>query len=178
MIMETIRLSLQEEHPQNLTSYLERKSNNEEDTSERIKDLFNEFVATGLGPNEAAAKAINQVAVEQEVKKQYMNLNGTVLLEMPGKMDLKLHAGDTRKIFADVLMKYLKNIKKNPSNPKFRNFKISNKVFDKITSSEGGIQFVQSVGFEIFHNESDFMCSVPLSADLDAMLEALESLDG
>jgi hypothetical protein len=183
MIMETIKLSLQDEDPGRLSTYLEKNSNkdaanNDTDTSERIKQLFSDFTALGLNPNEAATKAINQVANEQqEKKKRKKQIKGSIHQKNEketDKMKIISVGKGSRKNVSETMVKYLSNVKKNPSAPKYRCFKISNKVFDKIASSEWGLELVHSVGFEIFSNELDFMCSIPLSSDLDAMLEAIE----
>ena len=72
-------------------------------------------------------------------------------------------------------LKYLENAIKEPWTPKFRTFRLSNKVADKITRIEGGIGLLQSLGFEIFGTDHDFMATIPLLADLDSMKVRIES---
>ena len=182
--METIKASLQDEHPNEVPSYLERDpskevTNQSTDPSERIKQLFSEFSASGLNANEAAAKAINQVATEEQEKKKRRLIFRRTNPKKKGKEmnKIKVISMEKRKNVSETLVKYLSNVKKNPSASKYRCFKVSNKVFDKITSLERGLELVQSVGFEIFSNELDFMCNVPLSADLDLMLEAIKDIN-
>ena len=90
----------------------------------------------------------------------------------------QLNAGDKTKV-ANVLStakKYVANVQKNPSNPRFRNFRLSNKVFDRITSTPGSIGLLKSLGFVIFHSDADFVTSIPLSVDLTLMGSVFDNL--
>eukprot|EP00980_Cylindrotheca_fusiformis_P000481 scaffold119_cov131-Cylindrotheca_fusiformis.AAC.11 len=80
---------------------------------------------------------------------------------------------------ADVLsttLKYLKNASKEPWAPKYRTFKLSNKVADQITRAEGGLGLLQSLGFDIFGTSQDFRANIPVSSDLKAMTDNLTIL--
>ena len=73
-------------------------------------------------------------------------------------------------------LKYLKNAIKEPWSPKFRTFKLSNKVADKITKVHGGLKLLESMGFEVFGTSQDFKASIPVSADLERMNASIEGL--
>ena len=73
-------------------------------------------------------------------------------------------------------LKYLENAIKEPWTPKFRTFRLSNKVADRITRIEGGIGLLQCLGFDVFGTGNDFMATIPLVTDLDAMKVIIESL--
>lgn len=72
--------------------------------------------------------------------------------------------------------KYLDNARKEPWNPKFRVFKVSNKVFDRIASIKGGIDLIQSLGFSFFPTDTDFVGCIPLAANLDLMHNTMNEL--
>ena len=83
---------------------------------------------------------------------------------------------DAVAIVLSTALKYLENAMKEPWTPKFRTFRLSNKVADKISRIEGGIGLLQSLGFEIFGTGHDFMATIPLLVDLDSMKVQIESL--
>jgi len=66
-----------------------------------------------------------------------------------------------------IAKKYLDNVKQSPWNPRFRHIRVSNKFFDKITSNAFGIDLIESIGFNVFCSNEDFVASIPIAADLD-----------
>jgi len=72
--------------------------------------------------------------------------------------------------------KYLDNVYSNPSSFKYRQFKLSNKVFDRISSTAGGLDLVKSIGFMIYFGGIDYMACIPLGMDLQWMQESLNKL--
>jgi hypothetical protein len=81
--------------------------------------------------------------------------------------------------FASVVTtakKYITNVQKDPSNHRFRSFRLSNKVFDQITSVAGSIELLTCLGFSIFPSDVDFVASIPLSADLKTMSDTLDKI--
>ena len=80
------------------------------------------------------------------------------------------------KVVLTTALKYLDNAIKEPWTPKFRTFRLSNKVADRITRVEGGIRLLQCLGFEVFGTGNDFMATIPLVVDLDSMKVKIESL--
>jgi len=66
-------------------------------------------------------------------------------------------------------LKYLENVKREPWTSKFRSFKLSNKVVDRITRIEGGLALLNQFGFLVYGTETDFMACIPVGADLDVM---------
>jgi thiol-disulfide isomerase/thioredoxin len=73
-------------------------------------------------------------------------------------------------------LKYLENAQKAPWSPKFRTFKLGNKVADRITRIKGGVDLVRSVGFEVAGTSQDFVATIPLVADLDKMHSRITSM--
>ena len=83
-------------------------------------------------------------------------------------------SSDLAQVVATAL-KYLENARKQPWVAKFRSFRLSNKVADRITRVPHGITFLQSLGVEVYPTDSDFIVSFPLALDLDALQEDLEA---
>lgn len=163
-------------------SIMKQPSMSKDEQATRIKEYFSQFVGEGMTANEAAAKAINMVA---ELARSAYGEKYSVDL-MPGTLKGTKNASKSQtlgaKNFKDVLstaLKYVENVQKNPSNPKFRCFKLSNKYCDRITSSEGGIEYlVNQLGFRTYSNEIDFMALIPLSIDISALITRIDRLLG
>ena len=159
-----------------------KRTMSKEEQAMRIKDLFTNYVAKGLPPNDAAAKAINEVASEAislkvgQLQLDPGSLSGTYTTNVIGSSAIM---PDTTSL-KDVLhtaKKYVENVQKKPYSPKFRSFKISNRFFDNITSADGGLEcIVKYLGFAIHTAPLDYMASIPLSADTDAMKERIDAL--
>lgn len=81
---------------------------------------------------------------------------------------------DMRQV-VETALKYLKNAKERPWMYKFRTFRLSNKVADRITSVPYGINFLQQLGFEVLPTDGDFIMGIPLARDLDELHEELEA---
>jgi hypothetical protein len=158
------------------------------DTAARIKELFQKLVAEGNDPTTAAAKAISIVG-EGQKKSTKLNsgpLNGKAIQIGPHKDNNILDHTFTTLVdhnspseVADVLstmLKYLNNAAKEPWTPKYRTFKLSNKVADQITRVEGGLELLQGIGFDVFGTSQDFKATLPAAADLNAMTERLKGL--
>ncbi|GKY91276.1 hypothetical protein MPSEU_000100100 [Mayamaea pseudoterrestris] len=62
---------------------------------------------------------------------------------------------------------YIKNAAKAPYNPKYRCVKLSNKVADCITRANGGVELIQSLGFDIIAMDNDFYATILLATNLD-----------
>jgi len=191
MIMETLAMSCKDEAKNGNTKivpnqYLERvhsnSSNNDTNTevgdaSQRIKVVFNELVSNGLQPNAAAVQAINQVGKEQgrTAELSASTLTGKVEIIQSGVKEETVRRVRNKTV-VQTAKQYLDNVRKNPYTPRFRSFKMSNKIFDRITSSTDGIEDVLSLGFSMYTNDTDFMASIPLGADLEGMNEDIENL--
>ena len=76
----------------------------------------------------------------------------------------------------DLIIKYVDNARRDPSCPKYRSIRLSNKVFDRITSSDQGIDFVRQCGFHVYVTDVDFIASIPLAANLELMLQEIKQL--
>jgi hypothetical protein len=158
------------------------------DTAARIKEIFEKLVGEGSDPTAAAAKAIAMVGEEQGRHRVFGSgpLNGKAIQIGPHKSYNTLDQAFTTFVernspivAAEVLsttLKYLKNASKEPWTPKYRTFKLSNKVADQITRAEGGLGLLQGLGFDVFGTSQDFKATIPVSSDLDAMTETLTRL--
>lgn len=154
----------------------------------RIKEFFDKLVAEGNDPTSAAAKAIGLVAEEQKTgnKLPSGSLHGMSTRMGPILESSKLDDAIARAIewnspsvVADALataLKYLKNAAKEPWSPKFRHFRLSNKVADQVTRVEGGIAILRSLGFEVVGSSQEFKATIPVSVDLEGICQLLSRL--
>lgn len=169
-----------------LNPYLSRtKQNSKEETAALVKLKFTELVSGGMTPNEAAAQAITLVSAAQ---------NGGTLTLPPGPFNKlfehltenessaplrseilvkqMLEEPDGVKNVTTVVstaLKYLENAKNSPWTPKFRIFRLSNTVADRITRIKHGIDLLQSLGFEVVATNQDYCAYLSIAADLDAI---------
>jgi nucleoredoxin len=157
------------------------------DFAARVKEIFPVLVAMGMEPNAAAAKAIEQVTTEQTkstktiAKLDVGTLLGTseicnVIDAFSNVPELLINDTDNMRIVLNVAKKYVTNVLKDPTIPRFRNIKLSNKVFDQITSISGGIELLTNLGFAVYHTDEDFVASIPLYIDLTTMCSVFDNL--
>ena len=157
------------------------------DFAARVKEIFPQLVATGMEPNAAAAKAIEQVTAEQtKSTNTFAELDVGTLV---GKSEIcnvidagvnvteffQVNDTDMRSVLT-VAKKYITNVLKDPTTPRFRNVRLSNKVFDQITSISGGIELLKNLGFAIYHTDDDFVASIPLYIDLTRICSVFDKL--
>ena len=170
--------------------YLIRKntSGKSEDAAATVKKIFTELVTNGTPPNEAAVKAIEH-STNQSISLAEGDLKGssnsnylvdTTAMSVKKALDgmLQLNSNEKGKVVnvINIAKKYVTNVQKDPTNPRFRSFKLSNKVFDQITSATGSLDLLTLIGFSVFPSDIDFMASIPLSADLKTMTEVLDKV--
>ncbi len=151
-----------------------------EDFSCRVKEIFSQLVMTGVEPNTAAAKAIEQATSDKKyspgcVKLDVGTLSGTVELKTGRSVIYQINDQDVNRILT-IANKYVTNVQKDQSNPRFRNIRLGNKVFDQITSTPGGIELLTNLGFSVYHSDDDFVASIPLSVDLKSMCHVFNKL--
>lgn len=153
-----------------------------EEQAIRIKNYFSQLVSEGMTPNDAVVKAINAVAKEVSsgvisgILLLPSNLKGTKQTESKNPFQVASSASDLKDILLTT-KKYVKNVQKQPYNPKFRCFRLSNKFFDKITSTEGGLDYVvKDLGFRTYNTSLDFMASIPLSTDIDVLEKRIDDI--
>jgi hypothetical protein len=72
--------------------------------------------------------------------------------------------------------KYLNNVIDEPWEPRYRTFRLSNKVADSVTSVEGGLGLLQALGFEVVVTSHDFKATIPVPSDLTAMKQRIAQL--
>lgn len=167
--------------------YLIRKKTpiSSEDSAAVVKRIFTELVAGGMAPNEAAAEAIKR-STNQPFDLTEGTIKGTsedggltaTYASIKDAADLMLQLNNNNKTrvtsVVTVAKKYVTNVQKDPSNPRYRTFRLSNKVFDQITCFAGSIQLLTCIGFSVFATDIDFVATIPLSADLQVMSDVLD----
>lgn len=86
---------------------------------------------------------------------------------------------DSLRQIAETAKKYLDNAKLDPYTNRFRRFKLSNKIFDRIVQEPGGLDVITNWGFAVYRTDTDFYASIPLAADLESIeLSINRVLDG
>jgi len=150
-----------------------------EEQRKRVIEIFTKLCGEGMIANEAAAKAILQVAEElQVIKGAYMEIDGDASnLESEVVVQDVFDPKSISPEVAKVVLKCITNIEKNPFTPRFRMVKLSNRVFDQVTSSRGGLQLiVQYLGFDVFAVGIDFVAVVPLAANIPEMIKVAQDI--
>lgn len=180
--------TIEEENKENPYLIGEPKKPKQVDLAAEIKGSFEKLVSEGFDATAAAAKAIGMVAEEQKKgpKLEPGPLDGKAVRTGPLAMDNALDAAfafamernppTEVAVVLSTALKYLQNASKEPWSPKFRTFKLSNKVADKITRVDGGLRLLQSIGFEVFGTSQDFKATIPVASDLDNMNERIAHL--
>ena len=166
----------------------EKEGQSKDDFSTLVKSIFTELTSTGMSPNAAATEAMKRATAKQNnpsTKLEEGTINGTVekcsveprneTIASVMESMCQLNDGDKGKVgnVLSTAKKYVVNVLKDPSNPRFRNFKLSNKVFDSITSAAGSIDVLRHLGFAVYSTEDDFYASIPLPTNLSLMLDNL-----
>lgn len=159
------------------------------DTAARIKAAFEKLVAEGNDPTTAAAKAIGIVAEEQKTGRKFESgplsdkaiRSGPVEISQSPLEEAVAFAVDSnsKKRVVDVLgiaEKYVDNAMKEPWSVKFRSFRLSNKVADRIARLEGCTDLLQSLGFEMSVSTQDYRACLPVSVDLQDMRDRIARL--
>jgi len=179
------------EHPY-LTKSGDHTKSSIKDPAVLIKETFAKLVAEGAEPNVAAARAIQMVAEQQQSGAAAKTLEPGPLNDIAWKSTDRpiLASKDMASLVSttdasnkeavqtvlSTILKYLENAKKEPWTPKFRSFKLSNKIVDRITRSEGALDLLCSLGLYVYPTDTDFMACIPLSADLDELEASMKKL--
>lgn len=152
--------------------------NSKEQIAEKVKAKFAQLVKEGMSPNEAAAKAIAVVSSDSTGGLGPGPLSGCLKSSSLTEKDItpktplrKLHTradgiANVRSIL-ETLLKYVENLQGTPWNPKFRVFKLSNKIADRITRIPGGIDLIRSLGIECYLTDQDAYANIPVNVDLN-----------
>ncbi len=154
----------------------------------RVKEIFAKLVEEGVEPNMAGAQAIRQATTECKQSlattldegwvlgsRDNYSQDDTKTVKIAAEEMCQLNSGDKSIVHGALVVakKYVSNARKDPSNPRFRTFRLGNKVFDQITSKLGGVNLLTSLGFSPFHSDIDFLASIPLSMDLELLSEVI-----
>jgi len=156
-----------------------------EETAAKVRTKYLKLVQEGNAPNVAAARAIEMAA-----SGSLDNNDEDVQQHKRGPLDglfrrQEISQGDwtnpsvvedmhDRAVVISTLLKYVGNAVEAPWNPKFRHFKMSNRVADRITRTAGGIDLMKSYGLQIYGTDQDFFGSIPIGADLDELQGSLK----
>jgi hypothetical protein len=174
-----------EKRDPNDNDYLKRSTNNSttKPMEARIKLQFEKLVKSGHEPNAAAAAALKYIA-DNPNDIDPGPLDGIATYTgRPRNQDAVERAtaaaiawnscsSALQEVFGTAL-KYLKNASKQPWEPKYRSFKLSNKIADSVTRVEGGWGLLRALGFEVVATNQDFRANIPLSSDLAIMEESI-----
>jgi hypothetical protein len=164
-----------------IDAYLKRPSL---DMAALIKAKFTQLVSDeGMNPNEAAVQAIELVTSQQPDKVTPLDgmfTKGTTKDSSPeeyvGRILTSTNGREDLQSLLSTTIKYLENAKREPWNPRFRSFKLSNKVADRITRVPNGLDLLCSLGMEVSSTSEDFLACIPLAADLEEMHGKLAEL--
>jgi hypothetical protein len=66
---------------------------------------------------------------------------------------------------------------KEPWEPKFRSFKLSNKIADAVTRVKGEWTVLEALVFEVVATSQDFKANIPISADSQCLDESITTID-
>jgi hypothetical protein len=130
-------------------------------------------VYTSSGKHEDAtfrAKSKGEIAVEIESSDAVAACIGQIRSLYPSGND------EIIPIIKDILSKYLVNAIRDPSNPKYRSIKLSNKVVDRISRVQGGLDLVAALGLQMYPTSQDFCVCIPLHVKLDKLKTKVEKL--
>ncbi len=164
---EEVEEELDENESNVASESVSKKTMSREEFAERVKEIFMGFVSGGMSPNEAGAKAILQANEESlSMKTSAMEINEP---ENEKEEEETFNAKDIERGAISLIIKYITKVKDNPSTPKYRMIKLGNKIFDQITSSKYALKYIEFLGFQLFHNEFDFVATIPLSSDITLM---------
>jgi len=164
----------------------EQKTKQISNPSERIKEIFMELttpkevkVVLEKGPLDKSGmvQVTNVTNIDKSLSS--FHLTPPKAAERVEFLNQSSNTNSSRSMVRLILAtakKYLDNVYSNPSSFKYRQFKLSNKVFDRISSTAGGLDLVKSIGFMIYFGGIDYMACIPLGMDLQWMQESLNKL--
>eukprot|EP00529_Nitzschia_sp_RCC80_P008571 CAMPEP_0113452064 /NCGR_PEP_ID=MMETSP0014_2-20120614/6657_1 /TAXON_ID=2857 /ORGANISM="Nitzschia sp." /LENGTH=1224 /DNA_ID=CAMNT_0000343431 /DNA_START=191 /DNA_END=3866 /DNA_ORIENTATION=- /assembly_acc=CAM_ASM_000159 len=173
------------------TDNVDGSESNKDDLAAQVKKHFERLMKSGdHDPNSAAARALSLAsggaAAEPQPSLPAGDLNGKATYQGPIRVEDPVDVALVQALewnsppeISNVLLtaqKYLKNVIEKPWEPRFRTFRLSNKVADSITSVEGGLGLLQSLGFEVVVTSHDFKATIPVPNDPKAMEERISQL--
>jgi Thioredoxin-like/PUB domain len=150
-----------------------------------IKFQFQKLVDAGHEPNAAAATAIKLIAENPNVMKPGPLDGKATYIGRPRCQDsvglakavaIDRNSSSAVQEVVATALKYLKNARKQPWEPKFRSFKLSNKIADSVTRVEGGWGLLRALGFEVVATHQDFKATIPVCTDLTRMEDSISKV--
>ena len=177
--------------PVSETTNVDESESSKEDVAAQVKKHFERLMKSGEhDPNSAAARALSLAsggaAAEPPPSLPAGDLNGRSTYRGPIRVEDPIDAALVQALqwnscpdVSNVLLtaqKYLRNVIEKPWDPRFRTFRLSNKVADSITRIEGGLGLLQSLGFEVVVTSHDFKATIPVPSDPKAMEERISQL--
>jgi thiol-disulfide isomerase/thioredoxin len=115
-------------------------------------------------------KSKDKVAVEMESSDAVGTCIGRIQSLYPSGNDAVVPG------IKDTLSKYLVNAIRDPSNPKYRSMKLSNKFVDRISRVQGGLELVTALGLQMYPTSQDFCVCIPLHVNLDKLKVEVEKM--
>ena len=177
-----------------LRSHLIRKE--WEEKKAKMKTLIEELVADGMEHAEAEEMAlqVEKVSAAEDDSLSALELKAGPLTGIffsaklngpsqfilpPSQLASRIANNGGNDQLVSVLttaLKYLSNCRKEPWNASFRSFGLSFRVADRITRVFGGLRLLRSIGFAMHGTLEDFVATVPIYADIEALHKSLECL--
>jgi hypothetical protein len=137
-----------------------------------LSGLYGVIAPTGIVALGLISKKSNTPSNGTSMKKVGVPRNESLVIACTKKVLVK-NENDTRIIanFIATAKKYVQNAQKEPFNPKFRTFKLNNKVSDRMAQVYGGIDLLRAMHFSVFCSSSEYIIS--LNPYLDKMDRAI-----
>jgi Thioredoxin-like len=148
----------------------------------RVKSLTAEFMAEGMEQGEAteAALSVEEASADfAELVQSSGDLDGVfdfTVLSNQSKCELSEGSIGKKEYLSvlSIVAKYVSNCMKSPWTVKFRHIRLSFKVVDdQITRVTGSLRAISTFGLEVFCSGDDFVLSIPVYADVNAIHDAI-----
>lgn len=141
-----------------------------------LSGLHGIIAPTGIVAIGLISKKSNFPSNANSMKEVVEHDNESVVLSCTKQVLVK-NENDTTIVanFIATAKKYVQNAQREPFNPKFRTFKLNNKVSDRMAQVYGGIDLLNAMHFSVFCSSSEYMIS--LNPNLDKMDRALSTVE-
>jgi hypothetical protein len=141
-----------------------------------LSGLHGIITSTGILALGLMCKKNNSTSIETLVKEPGKPGTESTVLACAKKTLMK--NGNNKGIVASLVAtakKYVQNARKEPFNPKFRTFKLNNKVSDRMAQVCGGIDLLNAMHFSVFCSSSEYLIS--LNPDLEKIDKAIRVVE-
>jgi Thioredoxin-like len=155
------------------SSAIDSKNDAAAEVQRKFKQLVDDH---GMSPNAAAARAISIVA--EQSSHIFVELEGVREASANGRPaeSFRSHLRGTERsaatnVAVTTALKYFKNVQNEPWNPKFRHFKISNRIADRLFPVLEAA--TRSSTVEVVASGSEYTVSIPLFVSVDEVVTEL-----